>query len=117
MNRSLEWLGGTAGAMAWLLLAAPSAPADPPDMAVIRPDVETGFANAGWKYDRYEDLPSLDARKTMTVAERAKLMLRSRPKPGDLEKTGHDSSCPRPTGVLPDCPQRVVLTPVPFFDE
>ncbi len=38
-------------------------------MAVIRPDLQTGFANAGWKYDRYPDLPSLDANKAMLVAD------------------------------------------------
>jgi hypothetical protein len=43
--------------------------ADPPEIAVIRPELQTGFANAGWKYDRYQDLPSLDARKTMVVAD------------------------------------------------
>ena len=35
--------------------------ADVPEMAIVHSDVETGFANAGWKYDRYSDLPSLDA--------------------------------------------------------
>ena len=60
---------GVAGAMGWLFLALPSATADPPEIAVIRPDVQTGFANAGWKYDRYQDLPALDAHKTMPVAD------------------------------------------------
>ena len=31
--------------------------------------MQTGFVNAGWKYDRYTDLPSLDANKTMPVAD------------------------------------------------
>ena len=69
MNRRLKRLVGLAGAMAWLLVAATSGSADPPEIAVIRPDVQTGFANAGWKYDRYQDLPSLDAHKTMPVAD------------------------------------------------
>lgn len=69
MNHCLNSLVGVAGAMGWLFLAAPSATADPPEIAVIRPDVQTGFANAGWKYDRYQDLPALDAHKTMPVAD------------------------------------------------
>lgn len=28
-----------------------------------------GFANAGWKYDRYQELPSLDAHTSMVVAD------------------------------------------------
>ena len=47
----------------------PAESADGPEMAVIRPDVQTGFVNAGWKLDRYADLPSLDAKKTMPVAD------------------------------------------------
>jgi hypothetical protein len=50
-------------------LDARPALADPPDMAVIRPNVQTGFSNGGWKYDRYPNLPALDARKTMLVAD------------------------------------------------
>lgn len=40
-----------------------------PDLAILRPDVQTGIANAGWKYDRYKDLASLDAGTAMTVAD------------------------------------------------
>lgn len=40
-----------------------------PDVAEIKPDVRTGFSQAGWKYDRYSDLPSLDAHARMTVAD------------------------------------------------
>jgi hypothetical protein len=65
MNRYLTSFVGVAGVMGWLSLAVPAAPADPPEIAVIRPDLRTGFANAGWKYDRYQDLPSLDAHKTI----------------------------------------------------
>ena len=52
-----------------LALAAQATPAELPDLAVIRPDLQTGFAQAGWKYDRYSDLPSLDKDKSMTVAD------------------------------------------------
>jgi hypothetical protein len=38
-------------------------------LPVIKPEVETGFSNAGWKYDRYTDLPSLDAGTRMLVAD------------------------------------------------
>jgi hypothetical protein len=40
-----------------------------PEIAVIRPDVESRLSNAGWKYDRYQELPSLDAHSRMTVAD------------------------------------------------
>ncbi|MBN1854119.1 MAG: DUF2961 domain-containing protein [Pirellulales bacterium] len=43
--------------------------AQEPDVAVIRPEIRTGFAHAGWKYDRYSEMPSLDAHKRMTLAE------------------------------------------------
>ncbi len=39
------------------------------DVATIKPDVRSGFSNAGWKYDRYKNLASLDANKRMTVAD------------------------------------------------
>ncbi|MBN2024141.1 MAG: DUF2961 domain-containing protein [Pirellulales bacterium] len=42
---------------------------DPLKLARIRPDVKTGFANGGWAYDRYSDLPTLDAKKSMVVAD------------------------------------------------
>jgi hypothetical protein len=48
---------------------AASATADPPSIAVIRPDLETGFTNAAWNHDRYADLPSLDAHKSITMAD------------------------------------------------
>jgi len=62
-------LAGLVGALAWLIVAAPSAPADPPEVCILRPNVQTGFANAGWKYDRYQELASLDAHKAMRVAD------------------------------------------------
>ena len=43
--------------------------AQTPDVAVIRPEIRTGFSHAGWKYDRYSDMPSLDAHARMTVAD------------------------------------------------
>ena len=43
--------------------------AQTPDVAVIRPEIRTGFSHAGWKYDRYSDMPSLDAHAPMTVAD------------------------------------------------
>lgn len=39
------------------------------DVATIRPEIRTGFAHAGWKYDRYSDMPSLDAHKQMVLAD------------------------------------------------
>jgi len=52
-----------------LILTAQLVLAEPPDIAVIRPDLQTGFSQAGWKYDRYSDMPSLDKDKSMTVAD------------------------------------------------
>ncbi|MHC4400939.1 MAG: DUF2961 domain-containing protein [Planctomycetota bacterium] len=40
-----------------------------PQLAVIKSDVQTRFSNGGWKYDRYKDLPSLDAKSRMTIAD------------------------------------------------
>ena len=45
------------------------APADPLEIAVIRPDVQSRLSNGGWKYDRYQELQSLDAKTRMTVAD------------------------------------------------
>lgn len=45
------------------------AAAEPPDIVVIRPDVQSHLANGGWKYDRYKELKSLDAGTRMTVAD------------------------------------------------
>jgi hypothetical protein len=38
-------------------------------IAVVRPDLQTGFAIAGWNHDRYADLPSLDAHRAITVCD------------------------------------------------
>ena len=38
-------------------------------LAQIKPQVRTGFANGGWKYDRYKELASLDAHSSITVAD------------------------------------------------
>jgi len=53
----------------WLLPAAVRVCAAPPDQAIIRTDVQTGFANGGWNLDRYSDLPRLDANKSMPLAD------------------------------------------------
>ncbi|MBN2216028.1 MAG: DUF2961 domain-containing protein [Pirellulales bacterium] len=37
--------------------------------ATLRPNVRTGFSNAGWNYDRYKDLEPLSAKKSITVAD------------------------------------------------
>jgi len=42
---------------------------DLPDLAVLHPELHTGFANAGWKYDRYKDLESLDAHHRIVIAD------------------------------------------------
>lgn len=55
-----------------LLLAAlnPSrAGQDFSDLAILQPDLRSGFANAGWKYDRYKQLDSLDAHRRIVVAD------------------------------------------------
>lgn len=54
---------------AWSAVAARPAPAQPPQMALIRPDLRTGFSHAGWAYDRYKNLEKLDAHKRITVAD------------------------------------------------
>ncbi len=39
------------------------------DLARIQRDSQQGFTNAGWRYDRYRDLPTLDAHKSIVVAD------------------------------------------------
>ncbi len=48
-----------------------SAPAEPDgaNLAVLRPDLRSGFANGAWKYDRYKNLESLDAHRRIVVAD------------------------------------------------
>jgi hypothetical protein len=41
----------------------------PTDLATIRKDRTTGFANAGWAYDRYTNLDELKAGQKITVAD------------------------------------------------
>ena len=65
-NTSIQFI---CAAVILLQFIHPAECADGPEMAVIRPDMQTGFVNAGWKLDRYADLPSLDAKKTMPVAD------------------------------------------------
>ncbi len=72
MNRKSAWAVFLSAAVGGLLPAQPavSQPAGSGnDLAIIRPDASLGFANAGWKYDRYENLPSLDAGRQMLVAD------------------------------------------------
>jgi hypothetical protein len=38
-------------------------------LAEIRNQARTGFANGGWKYDRYKDLASLDAHSSIAIAD------------------------------------------------
>ncbi len=69
MNRYLTLFVGMAAAASWLFPGMPLAAADPLEIAVIRPEVQTGFVNGGFNLDRYKDLPPLDAHKTITVAD------------------------------------------------
>jgi len=72
MNRKSAWAVFLSAAVGGLLPAQPavSQPAGSGnDLAIIRPDASLGFANAGWKYDRYENLPRLDAGRQMLVAD------------------------------------------------
>jgi hypothetical protein len=69
MNRWSVLFVGVAVAMGWLLIGGAAAHAETPEIAVIRPDLETGFAFGGWNHDRYADLPSLDAHKSITLAD------------------------------------------------
>ncbi len=39
------------------------------EIAHLKPALKTGFSNAGWKYDRYPELESLDAGKSIVVAD------------------------------------------------
>jgi hypothetical protein len=39
------------------------------DLPILRSDLRSGFANAGWKYDRYKELESLDAHRRIVVAD------------------------------------------------
>lgn len=57
------------GCIVLILSSAALGDAESPEIAVIRPKARTGFANAGWKYDRYEQLQSLDAHTRMVVAD------------------------------------------------
>lgn len=68
MNRWMFCLIG-AIALAALWDHAPAAAGDAADIAVIRPDLQSGLANSGWKNDRYPDSPTLDAGKSMPVAD------------------------------------------------
>jgi len=64
-------LGCTAAVMVALMPAAGATADDEgiPQLPIIRRGEKTGFANAGWKYDRYKNLQGLDAGKRMVVAD------------------------------------------------
>jgi hypothetical protein len=38
-------------------------------LAELKSEARTGFANGGWKYDRYKELSSLDAHSSITIAD------------------------------------------------
>jgi hypothetical protein len=48
---------------------AGSGPTCVTDVTRIRKDITTGFSNAGWCYDRYENLKPLNAHSAITVAD------------------------------------------------
>ncbi len=39
------------------------------DLAILHPDLHTGFTNGTWNYDRYKDLKPLDAHQRVVVAD------------------------------------------------
>ena len=59
------WFGLTFAATPLVL----SQPLSPSQLPVIRPDVRTGFSFGGWKWDRYRDIQTLEAKASITVAE------------------------------------------------
>ena len=69
MDRRTSSRTGWPGILVWLVIAASPLTAAPPDLPIICNDLQTGFANSGWNKDRYGDLPTLDANKTMPVAD------------------------------------------------
>ncbi|HBO45515.1 MAG TPA: hypothetical protein DD670_16605 [Planctomycetaceae bacterium] len=62
-------LAGVIMIVALLMLAAFGSPVRADDLAKIKPDVRTGFGNAGWNLDRYADLEPLHAGKTITLGD------------------------------------------------
>ena len=67
---ALNWLialQASVGAMAGGTSAR--ADQDLSSLAVLRPDLRSGFANGAWKYDRYKALESLDAHRRIVVAD------------------------------------------------
>lgn len=72
-HRLTSWVGSWMCLVGLLTVVVPAPaappPADVPDVAVIRPDLRTGFANGGWNLDRYSDLAPLTAHKTMPLAD------------------------------------------------
>ncbi len=39
------------------------------DLPLIKRDIETGFSNGGWEADRYTDMDTLDAHKSIVIAD------------------------------------------------
>jgi len=68
MKRDLTLLTA-ALVVSWSFAHVRSAEADPPEIVVIKPEVQSHLANGGWKYDRYKEMQSLDAGKRMTIAD------------------------------------------------
>lgn len=59
----------TLGILTCLAALAGCSPTAAPGIATIRTDLQTNFANCGWNVDRYNELPPLDANKSMLVAD------------------------------------------------
>lgn len=64
-----------------------------PPLATLHPGAATAMANAGWAYDRYENLATLDANKRMLVADLQgpgiiRCIHTTRHHPGDLAARG-----------------------------
>lgn len=53
----------------FVVAGAVSGEPDVAGMARIRRNLKTGFANGGWRYDRYQELKSLDAGTEIVVAD------------------------------------------------
>ena len=56
-----------------MLLLLPSVPSasgnDMMNLALIKKEVKTGFSNGGWEADRYKDMETLDAHKSIVIAD------------------------------------------------
>jgi hypothetical protein len=93
----------------------PAETATLPDLSLIRTNAPVGFANSGWKYDRYESLPTLDKRARMLVAD-----LRGPGVIRHLHFTQHQNRALTSRGVVleiwfDDAPTPAVLCPLADF--